>query len=486
VKLAYLVSHPIQYQAPLLRRIAQEPDIELTVFFGSDFSLRNYQDKGFGVPVKWDVPLIEGYRHDFLPTLRDNATVSPITPMNYGIFRRLSGGGRDPAFDLLWVHGYASVNVLHGIFAAKALGIPVLLRAESNLSDRPRTVSRLVAKKLFFRGLRRFVSGVAPIGKLNAEYWRHYLGPHLPSFPMPYAVDNAWFQARTAQATLERSALKAELHLEPNRPVILFASKLQQRKRCIDLLEAYLQVISQPGPRPYLVIVGDGEERAALESRVAQSGVDDVRFCGFRNQSELPRFFDIATVFILPSQHEPWGLVVNEAMNAACPLILSTDVGCQPDLVTDGVEGFVFPVGDVQALSLAIGRMLEDPATALRMGLRARETVQRHDFEADVQGLRAAIASLTRAIPETVWWTQIAESAHHPPSAAMDENTRNRANRDVRCGSRLLSVALRHAFQHRGLLRPPRTPIRLQSQKRVSARVTSNPQRHIQAIRDDA
>jgi hypothetical protein len=60
VRLAYLVSHPIQYQAPLLRRIAQEPDIDLTVFFGSDFSVRDYKDEGFGVGVKWDVPLLEG------------------------------------------------------------------------------------------------------------------------------------------------------------------------------------------------------------------------------------------------------------------------------------------------------------------------------------------------------------------------------------------------------------------------------------------
>ncbi len=92
VKLAYLVSHPIQYQAPLLRRIAQEPDIDLTVFFGSDFSVRGYKDEGFGgVDVKWDVPLLEGYRHEFLPALRDNATVSVATPLNYGILRRLRG-----------------------------------------------------------------------------------------------------------------------------------------------------------------------------------------------------------------------------------------------------------------------------------------------------------------------------------------------------------------------------------------------------------
>ena len=76
VRLAYLVSHPIQYQAPLLRRIAQQPDIDLTVLFGSDFSVRGYRDQGFGVGVKWDVPLLDGYKHVFLPRLRDGQDVS--------------------------------------------------------------------------------------------------------------------------------------------------------------------------------------------------------------------------------------------------------------------------------------------------------------------------------------------------------------------------------------------------------------------------
>src|SRR5258707_12470473 len=92
VRLAYLVSHPIQYQAPLLRRIAQEPDIDLTVFFGSDFSVRGYKDEGFGgVGVKWDVPLLEGYRHEFLPALRDNAKATVLTPLGYGMVSRLLG-----------------------------------------------------------------------------------------------------------------------------------------------------------------------------------------------------------------------------------------------------------------------------------------------------------------------------------------------------------------------------------------------------------
>src|ERR1700710_1918925 len=101
VKLAYLVSHPIQYEAPLLRRIAQEPDIELTVLFGSDFSVRGYKDEGFGVGVKWDVPLLEGYHYEFLPVLRDNATASIASPINRGIVSRLRGTKGRAGIDVL-------------------------------------------------------------------------------------------------------------------------------------------------------------------------------------------------------------------------------------------------------------------------------------------------------------------------------------------------------------------------------------------------
>ena len=403
VRLAYLVSHPIQYQAPLLRRIAQEPDIDLTVFFGSNFSVRDYKDEGFGVGVKWDVPLLDGYRYEFLPKLRDNGTVGVASPLNYGIFSRLRGSRGDrgnAAFDVLWVHGYATANALHGMLAAKALGIPVLLRAESWLRDRERGDAKLVAKQFFFKALKQLVAGVMPIGTLNTAYWRHYLGEDFPASLMPYAVDNEYFQEQSRQAGTRREELLAELKLDPSRPVILFASKLRSRKRCEDLLEAYKNLSPGNGiePDPYLVIVGDGEERATLERRAAESGFAGIRFCGFRNQSELPRFFDIASVLVLPSRHEPWGLIVNEVMNAGRAVIVSDEVGSQPDLITDGVEGCVFPAGDVKALTAALRRVLATPETAALMGQRSLERIQTWGFEEDIRGLRQAIARATRKI----------------------------------------------------------------------------------------
>ena len=398
VRLAYLVSHPIQYQAPLLRRIAREPDIDLTVFFGSDFSLRSYQDEGFGVDVKWDVPLLDGYRSEFLPAIRDDGTQTVTTPLNYGIFSAL--GGADVAFDVLWVHGYAMVNALHGMVAAKALGIPVLLRGDMWLRDRPRSGAKLFLKQLFFQLLKNLVSGILPVGTLNEQYWKYYLGDEIPLFLMPYAVDNEYFQQRSLEAAATREGLLRELNIVAGRPVILFASKLQQRKHCSDLLDAYRILIGRKmsGPQPYLVIVGDGEQRAKLEEQARINGLTDIRFCGFRNQSELPRFFDIASVFVLPARHEPWGLVVNEAMNAARAVVVSDDVGCHPDLITNGVEGFVFPVGDVNALADALLRVLATPDTAAKMGENALRRIKKWSFEEDVFALREAIAQLTHKI----------------------------------------------------------------------------------------
>ena len=402
VRLAYLVSHPIQYQAPLLRRIALEPDIDLTVLFGSNFSVHGYKDQGFGVEVAWDTPLLKGYRSEFLRPLRDTGQVSPTTPISRGLYRRLQCADGSPAFDALWIHGYASVNSLQAVLAANALGIPVLLRAESWLADRARSRWKLAAKSLFFQVLSNGISAVLPIGSVNSKYWTYYFGESVPQFTMPYAVDNEYFAQLSNAAEGRTNELRSEFNLDANRPVILFASKLQERKHADHLLDAYSKFISDRAPQDqsYLIIVGDGEQRTKLEAQAAELKLDGVRFAGFRNQSELPRFFQLADVFVLPSRHEPWGLIVNEAMACGCAVIVSSDVGSHSDLVTDGVEGYIFPVGDIAALTDALRRVFDSRDTAARMGEKARKRVAFWTFEEDVQGLRAALATVTRKLKD--------------------------------------------------------------------------------------
>jgi glycosyltransferase involved in cell wall biosynthesis len=395
IRLAYFVSHPIQYQAPLLRRIAQEPDIDLTVFFSSDLSVRGYKDSGFGVHVQWDVPLLEGYKYEFLPRIADGDHIGFAKPLNWGIFDRLRKG----RFDAVWVFGYRSLASLQAIVAARLLRIPVILRAESNLHDHIRSRAVHAAKRALFAFLHNSVACVVPIGKKNRTYWEHYFGKDFPSFTMPYAVDNDFFQRRAREAAPQRESFRRELGLESGRPVVLYASKLQTRKRCIDLVDAYIRLAPAPGvdPSAYLLIVGDGEERANLEARVRESGLSSIRFLGFRNQSELPRIYDLCDVFVLPSYNETWGLIVNEVMNAGRPVVVTDQVGCQPDLVHDGVNGFVYPAFNVDALSQCLRRLIEDPDLRATMGENSLRIIRQYSFEQDVVALRSALA---HAVPE--------------------------------------------------------------------------------------
>ena len=190
--------------------------------------------------------------------------------------------------------------------------------------------------------------------------------------------------------------------MEANRPVLLFASKLLARKCCIDLVDAYLEVVRRlkledgSQPSPYLLIVGEGEQRPQIEARLQQASAEEregVRLLGFRNQSELPRFYDLCDVFVLPSIHEPWGLVVNEAMNAAKAIVVSDQVGCQPDLVQDGDNGLVYPARNVEALADALASVLADPAVYRKMGERSLERIQSFSFEANVRGLMQAFTA---------------------------------------------------------------------------------------------
>ncbi len=396
IRLAYLVTHPIQYQAPLLRQVAREPGLDLTVFFCSDFSAKRFLDPAFGKVIDWDVPLLEGYRHEVLPALGGRDRVSFLRPFNYGLGRRLTEG----RFEVLWIHGYNRWFHWLVMWRAKAQGLKVLIRDEATLISAPRNFAKRLVKKGFFAGLKRLADGFLAIGSLNREYYRHYDVPDEKIFSVPYAVDNAFFQAGAERAAAGREELRRELGLAPGRPIILFVSKIEPRKRPADLLAAYLKLTKTSavaGP-PYLLFVGDGEQRRPLETVVKDKELEAVRFLGFKNQTELPAYYDLCDVFVLPSVHEPWGLVINEVMNAGRAVIVSDQVGAGPDLVRNGENGFIVPAGDIAALAGALGQVLADPETCRAMGARSRAIISHWGFAEDLAGLRHAIQAVVGRI----------------------------------------------------------------------------------------
>lgn len=391
-RLAYLVSHPIQYQAPLLRRIAQDPDIDLHVLFMSDFSLRSYKDEGFGREVKWDVPLVEGYSHEFLPTPGGATDTADRGFPNVGLGKVI----RRDRFDVLWSHGYAYSTNVKAMLLARSRGIPVLCRSDNQRKSLKHGWDGTL-RKAAVRPVLGLVNAFLTVGQTNDAYYADLGIPPERRFLMPYAIDNDWFRSRALAAGAGREALRAALGLEPGRPVILFAGKFMARKRPLDALLGLQEVVRRGRiPRPYLLYAGDGELMESIRAAVTDAERDDVRFLGFQNQSELPRLFDLCDVFVSPAEAEPYGLIVNEVMCASRPVVVTDEVGCHPDLVKEGVNGHVHPVGAIPAFADALEDVLSSPERSRAMGEASWEIVRPFDFEADVRVLKEALTYVRR------------------------------------------------------------------------------------------
>ena len=397
-RLAYFVSHPIQYQAPLLRLLAAEPDIELKVFFYSDFSVQGYHDPQFGRTIKWDVPLLEGYNHQFLECWGSKQRQNLIRqPIARNICQELKQG----QFDAVWIHGWHWLCSLQALLAAEHLDIPILLRGESNgfLKPQPSLKDSLKhwAKNWFLEWLFAKISGFLYVGSFNRQFYQDHGIDESRLFSVPYAVDNSFFQEQAQLASHNREELRQSLNLQPDRPIILFAAKLIEKKRPQDLLAAYrlLSVDGNREPEPYLLFVGDGNLRSHLETAVKTTGWESIRFLGFRNQSQMPKFYNLCDVFVLPSDFEPWGLAINEVMNAGKAVVVSDRVGCAPDLIKDGGNGRIFPTGDIATLAEAIQWAIANRDLAGKIGLKH---IQNWSFKQDIQGVKQALERLKTGV----------------------------------------------------------------------------------------
>lgn len=393
LELAIVSSHPIQYAAPLYAYLNRDPDLNLTVLYCSDASLRGAHDAGFGRAVAWDVELLAGYEAVFLgPRARTRSLGGFWSLACPELVVELSRR----RYDVVWIHGQQFAAYVLAFVLAKLQRLPVMTRTDTHLGLAIGSL-RALARRALLGTQYRFIDRFLAVGSANRDYYRALGVPDSRIFCVPFSVDNERFIGKSALAPEERLALRARLGVRDERPVVLFASKLLPDKHPDDVLRAAAKLVAQ-GLSLHVVVAGSGQLLGALQSLASGLELERaVTFTGFVNQSELPALFAACDIFALPAERESWGLVINEVMCAGLPVVVGSSVGCAVDLVESGVNGELCEAGNPVSLARALEPLVRDPARRRRMGEASRRRIERWGFEQCREGLRAALDGLVRA-----------------------------------------------------------------------------------------
>lgn len=391
-KVGFLLSHPIQYFSPLFRLMRGNLPTDFTVYYCSSESISGLKEtNGFGRKIRWDIDLLGGYSSVFLKNFSQRGTIyRPIWGLiNLQIIPVLF----HERFSLFVVHGWNYISYWLAFLSCIITGTKLGLRAENVFAHEVcKTSLSQRFKRVLLRRLFECADVLFATGEGNAEFYRWLGVPESKIVKMPYAVDNRTLIPAISRQRENRAALRDSLGFMEEDVVILFAGKLIDKKRPFDLLKAYEKIsVANKG----LLFVGDGILRRELEVYARENKIAGVSIVGFKNQTELPAYYAAADIFVLPSgMGETWGLVVNEAMCAGLPVVVSDLVGCALDLVEQGGNGYVYKCGDVDQLAEKLGTLIISTEARLRMGARSRQKIDFYSYTEDIRVLEGYLKSL--------------------------------------------------------------------------------------------
>jgi 1,2-diacylglycerol 3-alpha-glucosyltransferase len=277
--------------------------------------------------------------------------------------------------EVVLVPGYYTAPALAAALWAKRHHRQAILMTETTRGDHERIWWKEAAKRRVIRSL--FDAAVAG-GRRHVAYLEELQFPESRIGRFYDVVDNEFFRNGVARARSEQS--RAEL-AAPDR-YFLYVGRLSAEKNLEALIRCFAQV-RRRGSNSSLVLAGDGPFRGHLEDQVGEAGLEHwVRFAGLKSTAELLPYYAFAEAVVLPSRREPWGLVVNEAMAAGLPVIVSNRCGCAGDLVEHGINGFLFEPDREEELTDAL--CLADrasPAERESMGRRSEEIISRYSVQ---------------------------------------------------------------------------------------------------------
>ena len=382
-------AQPTQNAAPL-RIMAEDPRVEVLTAYCSLPDPKLFRDAEHLTRGAFDIPMLDGYAwvglRNYSPVPRLSRFYGLI---NLGLIKLVA------THDCAIVYGHSYLSFWIAIATAKLLGKPLLLTTDATYIESQyggSWKSKIKRKLLPF--LYNHVADLVLVPSTMSKRFICSLGvPEDRVVITPYVVDNDYIAEAASRA--DRNRTREEWQIPADALVVLFCAKFLPRKRPQDALQAFARANAADS---YLVMVGDGPLAESLREEAAKLGITDrVRFIGLVKYSRLPEVYASSDVLVFPSEHEPYGLPVNEAMICGLLVIVSDRVGAGYDLVTQGETGFVYPSGDIERLTELLRDVVSDREKLKHMGEAARKRMQlwspRENAETTIEAVEAAMMS---------------------------------------------------------------------------------------------
>jgi len=395
-KLAFLTSQVIEDQAPLFKKLARHPDIDLMVYFCRDIGVNKPgKEEEFGVEIKYSNSLLEGYQYKFLKNFSPKPSNSFLGMINFGIIFELFRH----RYDAIIIHGYSHFTDWLAFLGAFLSRTPIFLRGEVVLKPNQAFWKKLI-KKIFFYPLFKYVSAFLIMIEKNKDFYRYYGADENKFFLTPSAVDNERFQKEYEKLKDKKEELRNNLGISKEAVVILFVGKLVHRKKPIDLLNAYKILFNNEEIKKEniaLIYVGDGELKKEMEDYVKKNNLKNIFLVGFKDQSDITKYYTMSDIFVLPSTAgEVLPVVINEAMCFRLPIIVSDAIPSSSEFVKHGENGYIFPCGNVEKLVDYLRDLINNKEKREKFGKKSFEIIQNYTYEKDVEGILEALNYVKR------------------------------------------------------------------------------------------
>jgi glycosyltransferase involved in cell wall biosynthesis len=336
--IAFLVKKAAQFDVPFFQFIALQPagSWNWVVIYLEDPNQQS-QDIELGASSQWGIDLTNNYRWEFIGNSPTNEAIQLL-------YQRLQ-------ITLLITNGY-KFGYSSYLTVARLMHIPMALRIDSVLTGK--NGASLLLRKYFMQWTYRHFNAFFTTGKMGYAYLKYVGIPASKQFWFPYCTHNHFF----AQGLLQYDAINATLQnygVATDKPIVLGVCKFITRENPADLLDAFILLNNA---HVQLVMIGDGDQAAALQSRAAQFPHLPIYFPGYVAYTQLPSWYASAHVFVHPAQDEPWGVSLQEAMAAGCGVVASNKVGSAYDFVIPGKNGFMYTVNRPTELAACLQKIL--------------------------------------------------------------------------------------------------------------------------------